>query len=188
MDYFDYINSIEPNADAKSKIRASAEKEFYKSKRIKLRQRTAFISAAACFVIFISVFAISSGMATAKGTDGEVLGSNEFINVNATYYCKCIHHITVNGEEYGFAVGNHDDEISKNSNGDVIIRKSELGKRICTIDEMKLCTPEKLNKEFYNVDIYEYKTTSLNTYVIAETEDGEYFLFGKLNGWNNYED
>lgn len=188
MDYFEYINSIEPRADAKSKIKASAEQEFYKSKRIKLRQRTAFISVAACFVIFISVFAISGGMATAKSTNGEVLESNEFVNVNATYYCKCIHHITVNGEEYGFTFANGDDEISKNLSGDVIIRKSELGKKICTIDEMKLCTREKLNKEFYNVDIYEYKTTSLNTYVIAETEDGEYFLFGRLTGWNNYED
>lgn len=178
MDYFDYINSIQPSADVKSKIEASAKEEFNKSNRRRLRQRKAFISIAACFVIFIAAFTTVSQIGAAKFNNSttEMPNAKEYYILDGSHQLKCIQTITVDGKIYQLTYAYSENKLPKSLDGNVVIRRVDLGDKICILDKMSAN-----GSDYYNVIIYKYRTTDEHEYIVAETEN-DYFLFARYIG------
>lgn len=58
MNYFDYVNSLEPNSDLKDSTRARVQEEIAK-KNIRVRKKKiAYLSTAACFALFATVITV----------------------------------------------------------------------------------------------------------------------------------
>lgn len=60
MNYFDYINSVEPNPNLKDKTRNRVQEEIEKKNISVRKKKVAYLSTAACFAMFVTAVAITN--------------------------------------------------------------------------------------------------------------------------------
>lgn len=152
MNYFDYINSLEPSAELREKTRQRVQNEI-SHKNIRLRnKKMACLTTAACFAIFVTAVSVSKTMTNtpniiqnntmdstevtqAQTTQAPITNSNDVIQVNTAN----------DGNKYGVQKIKLGDRVyvqycsSGNKanwgedNGNITINKSDIGELICTL-------------------------------------------------------
>lgn len=207
MNYFDYINSLEPSTELKEKTRQRVQNEMA-HKNIRLRnKKMACLTTAACFAIFVTAVSVSKTMTntpniiqnnTVESTEATqvqttqvpVTDSNDVIQINTAN----------DGNKYGAQKIKIGDKVfvqycsSGNKanwgedNGNIVIKKSDIGDLICTVasnnlidfehwdDYSAMTSTQAKENKFNNAKAYEYKRCKNGTQFLVQT-DSDYYLF-----------
>lgn len=207
MNYFDYINSIEPNPNLEDNTKKRVQERIRK-KNISIRKkRVAYLSIAACFAIFVTAVSVSKTMTNtpniiqnntmdstevtqAQTTQASITNSNDIIQINTAN----------DGTKYGAQKIKLGDKVFVQycsngnkanwgeDNGNITINKSDIGELICTLAPNNLIDFEHWD-DYFGMTSSEAKGNKFNNAKIYEYKkcknatqlivktESDYFLF-----------
>lgn len=198
MNYFDYINGIEPPAELKEKIKFSIKSKLQEEQKKKSTRNRAILGLVACLTIFVGAFSLIK-----ISMNGHYIDDNSSItSENNSNKDKILiitenndnkslpQEIVVNNVYYRQYCSSNLKNQLKTDNGNIVIKESEIGELICGLNEKNIFNVETQGlenvdaakkNEFYNADVYKYNPLNDNSNIIVKTTTGKYYFFRAVN-------
>lgn len=192
MNYYEYIDILEPSNDTKEKLKSKVKSSLIAEQKRKSQRNIKFIGLVACFAVFVGVFSIikNTPQKTVVTNDSSTSTTNSNINntiiISESNDKKSLpQEIILNGVFYRQFCSPNLKEQLKTDNNNIIINYSEIGNHICKLNEKNIYNTdierlesisEVKTNEFYNADVYEYKSYTDNSIIIVKTSDKYYFF------------
>lgn len=188
MNYFDYIDDLNPDINLKSGTKSKVMLEISKQNTQKSNTKKAYISIAACFIIlfgsiitFRALTKNSDTISVNTAPDSLMAGPQSVLIDNKLYL------------QYWREEINEED----NDNEKIVINKTDIGELVCTINEYNLVDGinmkflkaldienAKQNK-FYNAKVYKLINCKNDTVLLVKRDVNDEYYFFCLKGLNS---